>query len=330
MKFIVHAGVHKSGTGTIQAFFAENAAALKERGVYYPVGFFRKFKWQHSELSFAIRRGDLSPVRDFFKHCARERDEGKIHTVVVSGEELSLLDVDGVRTLRAEMLASDPGAEVKIILYFRNLYDVSISLIQHRARRNRWIFRSFRDEKVIAHSNPSRQIADFEDVFGEENVTVGIFDTAILDPGLERHFMQLAGIEWFDDLEQTDTRNVSGDLISTAFLNMLSCEYGLSRKVWRVSARAMPQPYVFPILRNELIEGLRGAVSSIDVSHPKLQHARSVLTEVTQPSGDHRPELGEFLDSFEAMLGEVRIAFDVPSKRAHGVPDEHQPGVHGG
>lgn len=249
MRFVIHAGVHKTGSGTIQSFLAENAELLRSHGVYYAVGFFRKFTWQHSEMSFAIRRGELAPVRDFFAQCRVERDNHDVHTVIVSGEELSLLGAAGLRTLKREMLASDPSAEADILLYFRNLYDVAISRIQHRARTNRWIFNSHRDAKVIARSNPSQQIAEFEEAFGAPNVRVGIFDTALRGPGLERHFMDLAGIEWFDGLVEVGARNVSMDLISTAFLNMVSCEYGLDRSVWRVAAAAMPQAFAFPMLR---------------------------------------------------------------------------------
>ncbi len=161
----------------------------------------------------------------------------------------------------------------------------------------------------------------FEEVFGESNVRVGIFDAALRGPGLERHFMELAGIEWFDGLVEVGARNVSMDLISTAFLNMLSCEYGLDRSVWRVAAAAMPESFAFPTLRSEMEDGLRGVVSTIDVSHPKLQDARDLLTEDTHALADSRPELTAFLDSFEAMLREVRSSLEAPPRRTRTTAD---------
>lgn len=134
MRFVIHAGVHKTGSGTIQSFLAKNAEILRSHGVYYAVGFFRRFTRQHPELSFAIRRGELAPVRDFFEQVPGGARRSPIHTVIVSGEELSLLGADGLQTLKSEMLASDPAAEAEILLYFRNRYDVAISLVQHRAR----------------------------------------------------------------------------------------------------------------------------------------------------------------------------------------------------
>lgn len=113
---------------------------------------------------------------------------------------------------------------------------------------------------MIARSNPSQQIAMFEEVFGAPNVRIGIFDSALRGPGLERRFMHLAGIEWFDGLVEVGPHNVSINLISTAFLNMLSCEYGLDRSVWRVAAAAMPESLAFPTLRSEMEDGLRGVV----------------------------------------------------------------------
>lgn len=317
MRFVIHAGVHKTGTSTLQNFLADNADALLERGVYYPVGFFAQFTRQHSALAFAIRRGDVDLVRGFFEHCR----EQEAHTTVVSGEQISVLSGPSLRRLRSEIIDIDASAEIDVILYYRNLYDVSISLLQQLAKGNRRLFGDPRDKRVVSRLDPTRQIAKFEDVFGDSPVKVGIFDTAVRGAGLERDFVQLAGLGWTDDLVHTASRNVSMDLISTAFLNMLGLEYGLKRTAWRSYARVTTESRVLPTLRNRMTDELRATVATIDVSHPKLRHARPILTEAKQAPEDQRPDLSDFLGSFEAFVHEVRMSLDGPPRRGRAKRD---------
>jgi hypothetical protein len=314
MRFVLHPGVHKTGTSTLQHFLADNATALLERGIYYPVGFFPQFTRQHSALAFGLRREDTQLVHSFFEHCRDRFTSDGAHTTIVSGEELSLLSEPALRMLRAAILDTDPSAQINVILYYRNLYDVSISIMQQIAKGNRrlldGLFDGPRDKRVISRLNPTRQISSFEQVFGPTHVTVGNFDDAVHGEGIERHFLDLARIEWTDDLVSADSRNVSMDLISSTFLNMLGYEFDLNRSMWRHYARVVPTSYVLPRLRNDMIEGLRETIAAIDVSHPKLRDARENLTHAKVAPLESRPELADFLESFEALIHELRASLD--------------------
>lgn len=308
MRFVIHAGVHKTGTSTLQHFLSDNAAVLLTLGSYYPVGFFRPWTRQHSALAPALRRDDADLVRSFFDHCLEFGVAHGAHTTIVSGEELGALHPSRLHRLRDAILATDPRARIDIVLYYRNLYDLAISLMQQTAKTNRWLFDGPQDKRMIAQLDPTQQIERFEQVFGAAHVQVGIFDIAIRAGGLDRDFLRRAGLEWSDQLVPTDSRNASMDLISTTFLNMLGYEYTLNRNLWRNYSSVAPESFVFPTLRNHLIDELHDTVASIDLSHPKLAAAAAVLTEPRRLEPGDRSDLADFLRSFEAFVRELRVA----------------------
>ncbi len=61
MKLLVHAGIHRTGTTSLQGFLADNRAALAKHGILYP-GEARN----HQQLCWALHRGDAgaNTVRD--------------------------------------------------------------------------------------------------------------------------------------------------------------------------------------------------------------------------------------------------------------------------
>lgn len=254
-------------------------------------------------------------MRGFFEHC---RDLGAAcgaHTTIVSGEELSLLDTQQLRRLQDEILATDPAAEIEIILYYRNLYDLAISFKQQKAKKNRRVFDAEGDKRMISRLNPTQQIERFEEVFGEPHVKVGVFDLALQGEGLERHFLKLADVEWYDGFVDVGSANVSTDLITTTFLNLLGYEFELHTSTERKYTSVMSGPFVLPRLRNEMLDDLSGVVAAIDVSHPKLQNARAVLTAPNRVSLDRQSDVVDFLESFEALVHELRTALDQRRRR---------------
>lgn len=53
MKLIIHAGIHRTGSSSLQNYFAENRASLLKQGIFYPGE-----SKNHQQLAWAIKRGE--------------------------------------------------------------------------------------------------------------------------------------------------------------------------------------------------------------------------------------------------------------------------------
>ena len=78
MKLILHGGVHRTGSTSIQNYLAQNRAALSEQGFFYPGE-----KENHQDIAWAMWRGSL-PAQDF----ASAISPGDDRTVIVSAEDI--------------------------------------------------------------------------------------------------------------------------------------------------------------------------------------------------------------------------------------------------
>ncbi len=58
MTLVIHAGIHRTGTTSLQRFLAENRAALAGRGVGYPGE-----ENNHQALAWALHRGQAARGR---------------------------------------------------------------------------------------------------------------------------------------------------------------------------------------------------------------------------------------------------------------------------
>ncbi len=84
-RIILHCGAPKTGSTSLQNFFADNRATLAEDGVAYPLRFFR--------------RGEVDPLHDGFKRLrARKRPEEKLFEDMRARVD-AFFQEDGVRTL---------------------------------------------------------------------------------------------------------------------------------------------------------------------------------------------------------------------------------------
>jgi hypothetical protein len=81
MALILHAGIHRTGTTSLQQFLAGNRAALAARGVGYPGQ-----EVHHQKLAWALKRGEAG-ARDVLALIGEVPDAG---TVVLSGEDFAI------------------------------------------------------------------------------------------------------------------------------------------------------------------------------------------------------------------------------------------------
>lgn len=181
----IHIGLHKTGTTSIQAMLFNNRKALLAHGInYLPLG------ENHSVALYPLfaaephryrpnRAAGIDTEQKAAKKNAatlasllRELERNTSDSVVISGEDLSMLPAEGLKRLK-ETLAPH-AARFRIIVYVRDPVATVTSIFQQRLRRGQTY-------QQISRRPPRpgyQRIAASIDVFGRENVDVRLFDSA--------------------------------------------------------------------------------------------------------------------------------------------------------
>jgi hypothetical protein len=84
MKLVIHAGVHRTGTSTLQDYLSGNRDELLQRGIFYPGD-----GKNHQPLAWAINRGDAG-AEDVLKLVGNHSNLAE--TAVLSGEDFCILE----------------------------------------------------------------------------------------------------------------------------------------------------------------------------------------------------------------------------------------------
>lgn len=303
MDYYIHGGLTKTGSTSIQLFLAANAQALAKRGVYYPRGYLDIHRRQHSPLAGALQEGRPEEVAAFARQTREAAAAAGATKVVWSGESIGNMRPEDMPTL-LRIAREDGGADsVRIIIYYRNLYDRLVSRLNQQTKMREEVV----DDAFIARfakGSPSDQISAWEAVAGADKVDIRIFDSAI-KAGLEKDFLEAIGVEWSDEYEIQPPINSSLDPITAQVLNLLRVEWGLPGGLVRNCERRSKN-YRLPVLRGRSMELLHKTVAETDLSHPKLAAHREVLTRYKPPSRDGQPPLPEFIDDLIGTLTYIR------------------------
>lgn len=169
---VVHIGLNKTGTSSIQDFMSMNARTLLERGVCYPQA--GREKTAHHPLSYWLKKlpEDADPcVLEPGARLLAELAESGSKLVVLSSEDFHTQGPRGVRHL-ARLLA---GHDVRIVLYVR----------EHLAYLSSWYQQNVQASHLSAAFDtfcyftraPFHVVADrWVQAFGEEAVDVRLYD----------------------------------------------------------------------------------------------------------------------------------------------------------
>ncbi|SDY47533.1 hypothetical protein SAMN05444004_101531 [Jannaschia faecimaris] len=135
-RLIVHAGIHKTGTTTLQKTLHANRTALQRQGILYPeTGLLAKPNtWGHHDLAYALRNADRG--RDIWTALRAEADGTGQGTVVVSSEELSLLPFPRLPGMAPYKIIAEcfSGWDITLLCYLRPQADVVASLYNHQVK----------------------------------------------------------------------------------------------------------------------------------------------------------------------------------------------------
>lgn len=188
-KIYVHIGLHKTGTTSIQNLLHSNASLLRRNGIYYPT-----IHSNHSQILYSIfaknpqnyhvniKGGYLSAkaVKNlntkYQKHLEKNLHDSSIHTVIFSGEDLSIFTNEELESFH--LWLKEFSNDITIVCCIRNPVSWYNSLIQQRLKgRKNGIEVICNNLSAKRNTRIKRFLTRYINYFGKENVTVYDFDT---------------------------------------------------------------------------------------------------------------------------------------------------------
>lgn len=135
-RLILHTGIHKTGTTSLQKAFFDNRRHLRRNGVLYPkTGLSQKpGNWGHHELAYAMR--GPGTAHKLLSALREEADASDVETIFVSSEELSLLPFPGLPGVAPYHIIREyfDGFDIRILCYLRPQADMVASLYNHHVK----------------------------------------------------------------------------------------------------------------------------------------------------------------------------------------------------
>ncbi len=235
---VLHIGLHKTGTSSIQATLKHNQAILRERGVLYPgflpanhSHFFINAFSSRAEHYHANRRQGLDPAA-IAEQAAEQMDRlGRAltrfggSTILLSGEDASTLQAPEVAQARNRLdaLAGSVGVKTsyRVLLYTRDPAAFVSSAMQENVKGNGMRLEDSRDLHIRNASGRYRRIHEaWAAAFGDDAVHFRGFETACGEPGgLIGDFLRTLGLP-SDGIEHRLSNEGISDEI-TEFLSSL-------------------------------------------------------------------------------------------------------------
>ncbi|MCW5713960.1 MAG: hypothetical protein KIT43_05545 [Bauldia sp.] len=243
---IVHIGMEKTGTTTIQRFCAANRDILVGLGVAYPVSVGSDNHRLLATFAMTPPRTDESHVelglidpktREAF-NSKLEQDlaieiaalPDSVHTIVFSNEHCHsrLLEIEDV--VRLKKLIDSYGDNIKILVYLRRQDEVATSLYSTglRAGLTRYpIFPTSQEEpNMFRHFfNYDTFVSLWEEVFGPDSVEVRIFDRDAFPGGsVLNDFLAVCSLPQSTDqgFRQVPNQNESIQPVAQEFLRRMN------------------------------------------------------------------------------------------------------------
>lgn len=151
-KIILHVGLHKTGTTSLQNYFGKNRKELKSLGVLYPEFSINDFtpnnhSWPiknltmnhpnqyHLNIMNNILKADLSMVIESLNEQFLKLGDSEESTLLISGEGISTLNAKELNKLKEKLLKVSKKEVVIEVHYFtRNVADYISSVIQQRLK----------------------------------------------------------------------------------------------------------------------------------------------------------------------------------------------------
>jgi hypothetical protein len=164
-RLLLHIGVHKTGTTSIQHALHAYADPSLHQDFYYPqnLPLLAVHTSQHSELAFAVQEGRVDDIEAFFAHVLRNARRKGSRTVVLSGEVFSLLTRSEIALFGNRAAACFD--EVKICAMTRDLFEHCRSLVQQSMKGANSAVTPATFARALNELDPEALVANWASVF---------------------------------------------------------------------------------------------------------------------------------------------------------------------
>ncbi len=232
---VVHIGLRKPGSTSIQAFLRGNERALRAIGVDYPhIG--RLKGSSHLNIAAEIRGlAKFTAAGGTIADLADDWRSSRSEVMVLSAEAFEECETDQARRLDA--IRRGPDEEIRIVLVIRDLIGLMRSSYSQMVKLGVKIhdFDVFFEKRIVSRRNDYHQTAQrWADAFGWESLRVPLLDTRYLLRGdLIDEIMSHAGLDLSDGraslLKRPAIANVGpGWRVTEAIRALYSGRHGLT------------------------------------------------------------------------------------------------------
>ena len=269
---IIHAGLNKTGTSSIQQTCFANRKLLIRQGVLFPgcwkpnhsLPLYSAFCDHPEKFHINVREGlTLQEIRErdkkFLKELEAEITKIEWNKLILSGEAVSLLtkeNLDKLKNFLMQLVAGD--VRFRIIIFVRHPVPWGASFVQQRVKSGSSLDIAREDLfKAIEDLYRSR-IEKFLHVFGRESVSVTSFEAAIKHSvGLIGHFFSLVGIPEETVREMKEKR--TNERVSAAAIEIM--DYINRKKPIIVDGKLNPERKRFDLVPFYQIRGPKFTLS---------------------------------------------------------------------
>jgi len=206
-KIILHVGLHKTGSSSIQLTATNNRKLLENNGILYPeldssnhsISFYSKFSENRDSYHINLKEGlslcDINKKNE--KWFSKLKDEillSRCETILISGEDISVLSVKELTELKVWFHENIKGViEFEIIMFAREPINWACSNIQELVKNG---IKNIHDAHALGYlQSIDEKQEKFFTVFGESNTHIYSFDKQIKSKeGLIAFFFKRIGI----------------------------------------------------------------------------------------------------------------------------------------
>lgn len=191
-RLLLHIGIGKTGTTSIQDMLLNNQARLAEHGVLYPKTGIVQFG--HHGLAILDEQTFSAKTHALYQGLLKEIRNSSCHTVLISSENYSFMTAGYINDLANSL----QEFEVKIVFYVREqikLFASSYLEWLKVGKEHQGSVKKFFE----LHKNSfdfARRIAPWEDAFGQENIMVRLFEKRIVGEDVCNDFLAFLGFEF--------------------------------------------------------------------------------------------------------------------------------------
>ncbi len=207
--FILHSGLHKTGTTSIQLNCRRYADLLFDAGIYYPK--FSPSNWVNHSVPLSIMfmdnpRTTSHTVRKEYSddeavcfaanalktYLMNEISVTDAQKILFSGEDLSIFSIKELRKL-ADFIKEIGGVETEVVVFVRHPINFILSNAQELIKAGLTTLKA-----ALHYGNLQKiklKINKLQSVFGAQNVKVVSFDDAIKKTGdISKYFFDMLGV----------------------------------------------------------------------------------------------------------------------------------------